>query len=189
MAPSSEKTVAGGAGALFSRGNDVKQNEAGKQAAAAGEGKKYRIEQVIDGEVFVSEVSILGVPLWLPQKPEAQHPQSVVGQVLEIVTLPPNEELGSAERDAIVLKTKTGSHWKCPVNEVLKRQFAEMRTPAAGDWIAITFEGKARKGKGSKQPANLFRMGFLSAERTAELKKAQAAEAAHVARTAGQALS
>lgn len=130
----------------------------------------YSITRERDGEVFTSQVTILGIPLWIPQS-RAELPREIVGEVVDVTLLPPNEEAGyKEEREALIFRTKT-THWVVPIaSKVYERQFEEMRKPVIGDKLMISFDGKAKKNKKPGfQPANLFTVSFFDAKATAAL--------------------
>lgn len=134
--------------------------------------KLYVITVERDGEVFERQVTIKGIPLWLPQKEDRLAPKELVGNVVDIAILPPNEEAGFPEREAMIIGTQT-THWVVPIeSKVWERQFNEMRKPVVGDRIHVSFDGKAKKAsRAGWAPANLFSISFINRAKTEAAQK------------------
>lgn len=134
-------------------------------------GKMYKITTERDGMFFSREVSILGIPLWIPQSKPETCSLEIVGEVIDVTMLPPNEEAGYTEaREALIFRTPNGSHWVVPIaSAVYVRQFEEQRRPVIGDKLMIAYRGKAKKNKKPGfAPANLFEVNFFDATLTAK---------------------
>lgn len=152
---------------------------------SAPKDKMYTITVERDGEVFERQVTIKGIPLWLPQKENRLAPLELVGNVVDIAVLPPNEEAGFPEREAMIIETAT-THWVVPIeSKVWTRQFVEMRKPVVGDRVHVSFDGKAKKAsKVGWAPANLFTINYINRQKTEALQKAaHAAQFAQAAST------
>lgn len=155
-----------------------KTGKNGDKAPESSAEKLYAITIERDGEVFVRQVTIKGIPLWIPQKSERNIPLEIIGDVVDITMLPPNEEAGFPARKAMLLKTST-THWAVPIDgPVLARQFEEQaHKPKIGDRVFVSFDGKARKAsKTGWAPANLYSIAWIDKAKTEAAKAASAAQ-------------
>lgn len=116
-----------------------KANGNGHGGKVDSKGRKlYTITTVIEGEKFVREVPLIGIPFWVPQK-RAEQPRLVVGHIVEVVQIEANEELGFAARRGLLVRTKD-SFLVVPAGAAIDRQIDEMHLELGTDGKPIRSE-------------------------------------------------